>query len=61
MPAKSKKQLHMMQAAAHNPAFAAKVGIPVKVAQEFAMKTADALRTHKVQPVGNLPPMVVKE
>jgi hypothetical protein len=25
----------MMQAAAHNPAFAKKVGVPVKVAKEF--------------------------
>jgi len=35
MPSKSKKQHNLMAAAAHNPAFAKKVGIPVSVAQEF--------------------------
>lgn len=35
MPSKSAKQARTMQAAAHNPAFAKKVGIPVKVAKEF--------------------------
>ena len=35
MPSTSKKQAKLMAAAAHNPAFAKKVGIPVSVAQEF--------------------------
>ncbi len=35
MPSKSKKQAKMMQAAAHSPKFAKKVGVPVKVAKEF--------------------------
>lgn len=35
MPSKSKKQERTMQAAAHNPAFAKKMGIPTKVAKEF--------------------------
>ncbi len=35
MPSKSPKQARMMAAAAHNPAFARKVGIPQKVAKEF--------------------------
>lgn len=35
MPSKSKAQAKLMAAAAHNPAFAKKVGIPVSVAQEF--------------------------
>jgi hypothetical protein len=35
MPSTSPKQARLMAAAAHNPAFAAKVGIPVKVAREF--------------------------
>lgn len=35
MPSVSKKQHKLMQAAAHNPAFAKKVGIPVDVAKEF--------------------------
>lgn len=35
MPSKSKAQARLMSAASHNPAFAKKVGIPVKVAKEF--------------------------
>lgn len=35
MPSKSPKQKRTMAAAAHNPAFAKKVGIPVSVAKEF--------------------------
>lgn len=35
MPSRSKKQRNFMAAAAHNPAFAKKVGIPTKVAKEF--------------------------
>jgi len=35
VPSKSKKQARTMQAAAHNPSFAKKVGIPVSVAKEF--------------------------
>ena len=36
MPAVSEKQKRLMDAAAHNPAFAKKVGVPVKVAKEFS-------------------------
>jgi hypothetical protein len=36
VPAVSEKQKHLMDAAAHNPAFAKKVGIPSKVAKEFS-------------------------
>ena len=36
MPAKSAKQKRLMDAAAHNPAFAKKVGIPTKVAKDFS-------------------------
>ena len=36
MPAKSAAQKRLMDAAAHNPAFAKKVGIPSKVAKEFS-------------------------
>jgi hypothetical protein len=36
MPAASEKQKKLMDAAAHNPAFAKKVGIPTKVAKEFS-------------------------
>lgn len=35
MPSKSKKQARTMAAAAHNPKFAKKVGIPQTVAREF--------------------------
>lgn len=35
MPSRSVKQARLMAAAAHNPAFAKKVGVPVKVAKEF--------------------------
>ena len=36
MPATTAKQKKFMDAAAHNPAFAKKAGIPVKVAKEFS-------------------------
>lgn len=36
MPSKTAKQARTMRAAAHNPAFAKKVGIPVSVAKDFA-------------------------
>ena len=36
MPSVSQKQKRLMDAAAHNPAFAKKVGVPVKVAKEFS-------------------------
>jgi hypothetical protein len=35
VPSKSGPQRRMMAAAAHNPAFAKKVGVPVKVAKEY--------------------------
>lgn len=35
MPSKTAKQRKFFQAAAHNPAFAKKAGVPVKVAKEF--------------------------
>jgi hypothetical protein len=35
MPSKSKAQRNLMAAAAHNPAFAKKVGVPMSVAEEF--------------------------
>ena len=39
MPAKSAAQKRLMDAAAHSPAFAKKVGIPTKVAKEFSSKS----------------------
>jgi len=35
MPSKSKPQARMMAGAAHDPAFAKKVGVPMGVAKEF--------------------------
>lgn len=39
MPSTSKKQHNFMEAVAHNPSFAKKVGVPQSVGQDFA--TAD--------------------
>lgn len=36
MPSRSMKQHRLMEAVAHNPEFAAKVGIPQKVGKDFA-------------------------
>jgi hypothetical protein len=49
MPSKSPKQARMMAAAAHNPAFAKKVGIPQSVAMEFNQADAGTgiLNHHK--------------
>ncbi len=35
MPSKTPKQARLMAGAAHDPAFAKKVGVPMKVAKEF--------------------------
>jgi hypothetical protein len=40
MPSKSKAQYRLMEAAAHNPKFAAKTGVPQKVAREFVRADA---------------------
>jgi len=45
MPSKSKAQHNFMEAVAHNPAFAKKVGVPRSVGQEFSK--ADTGRTFK--------------
>jgi hypothetical protein len=45
MPSKTAKQRRTMAAAAHNPAFARKVGIPQSVAKEF--NQADAAKSRK--------------
>lgn len=45
MPYKSEKQKHFMQAVAHSPEFAKKVGVPQTVGQKFEThKIANALR-----------------
>lgn len=45
MPSVSDKQKRTMQAAAHDPAFAARMGIPQHVAKEF--ETADKAKAAK--------------
>lgn len=45
MPSKSPKQKRTMAAAAHDPKFAKKVGIPQSVAKEF--NKADAAKAKK--------------
>jgi len=49
MPSKTKKQARLMAAAAHNRAFAKRVGVPQKVAKEFnqADKGSGILRGKK--------------
>lgn len=52
MPSTSEKQKRFMQAAAHNPEFAKKAGIPQSVAKEYAAadkrkQMAKALRERK--------------
>lgn len=45
MPSKSPAQKRLMAAAAHNPQFAKKAGVPQKVAKEF--NRADAAKAKK--------------
>ena len=45
MPSTSKKQHKFMEAVAHNPAFAKKVGVPQSVGKDFS--TADKGKTFK--------------
>ena len=45
MPSKSSKQHNFMQAVAHSPAFAKKVGVPQSVGKDFS--TADKSRKFK--------------
>lgn len=47
MPSVSPKQKRLMAAAAHNPAFAKKVGISQKVAKEF--NRADTAKSKKAK------------
>jgi hypothetical protein len=47
MPAKSAKQERFMQAVAHNPKFAKKVGVPVTVGQEFTKSGGGEMKESK--------------
>jgi hypothetical protein len=49
MPSTSDKQKKFMAAAAHNPAFAKKAGIPVKVAKEFNAADSAKKKPKKVK------------
>ncbi len=51
MPSSSAKQARTMAAAAHNPAFAKKMGIPTKVAKEF--NQADAKKRKRKRMLRN--------
>jgi hypothetical protein len=44
MPSKSPEQKRLMRAAANNPAFAKRVGVPQSVAKEFAKADMAATR-----------------
>jgi len=52
MPSKSPAQARLMAAAAHNPAFAKKAGVPQGVAKEFNLADAKTgiLRKKKGKP-----------
>lgn len=47
MPAVSKKQERFMQAVAHNPKFAKKVGVPTSVGREFTKKEGGPVKESK--------------
>lgn len=53
MPSKSPAQHRLMEAVAHNPAFAKKVGIPTKVGKEFARADKKMADGGNVNAAGN--------
>ena len=53
MPSSTPKQARTMAAAAHNPAFAKKVGIPPKVAKEFNQADAKTGILRKKRPASD--------
>ena len=46
MPSKSVKQARLMAAAAHDPKFAKRVGVPMKVAKEFNQADKGGMLLH---------------
>ena len=48
MPAKSAKQERFMQAVAHNPKFAKKVGVPTSVGKEFTKSEGGMAESKKM-------------
>jgi len=53
MPTKSPAQHKLMEAVAHNPSFAKKVGIPLKVGKEFVRADKKMADGGKVNAAGN--------
>ena len=53
MPTKSSSQHKLMEAVAHNPSFAKKVGIPSKVGKEFVRADKRMADGGKVNAAGN--------
>jgi hypothetical protein len=53
MPSKSSSQHKLMEAVAHNPSFAKKVGIPSKVGKEFVRADKKMADGGKVNAAGN--------
>jgi hypothetical protein len=53
MPSKSPAQHKLMEAVAHNPKFAKKVGIPTKVGKEFVRADKKMADGGKVNEAGN--------
>jgi hypothetical protein len=54
MPSKTPKQARTMAAAAHDPAFAKKIGIPQSVAQDFNQADAAKNAASKKKPPNHL-------
>jgi hypothetical protein len=52
MPSKSQRQHNLMEAVAHNPAFAKKAGIPQSVGKDFAMADLGRKFPVKTKPKG---------
>lgn len=52
MPSKSPKQARLMAAAAHDPKFAKRVGVPVSVAREFNQADKGGAMLSKRRPRG---------
>jgi hypothetical protein len=56
MPSKTRKQARLMAAAAHDPKFAKRAGVPVKVAKEFNREDAGSGILGVGKRGGRLPP-----
>lgn len=62
MPAKSVSQKRLMDAAAHNPAFAKKVGVPAEVANEYSTASKGmSFKEGEMATKGKMMPFMGKE